>query len=154
MKNWIHTVFASAVLAAAVLLNACAAVGMLPRSVDEVDFSKSEGKTGWSQYRQVEKFDGYNAEQIYDAAKAALGEADFALRRADKSRGYVIGEHGITWHDWNVIVGIYFKESDGGMLVAVLVEGSKDIGISGDVTGGGWTGEILNNMRDYLRANK
>ena len=136
------------------MLSACATVGMLPRSVNEVDFSKPEGKTGWSQYRQVEKFDGYNAEQIYDAAKAGLGEADFALRRADKSLGYVIGEHGMTLHDWNVIAGVYFKETDGGVLVAVLVEGSKDIGFSGDATGGGWTGEILNAMRDYLRANK
>lgn len=34
--------------------------------------------------------------------------------------------------------------------MAVIVEGSKDIGFSGDVTSGGWGGEILKGMREYL----
>ncbi len=36
----------------------------------------------------------------------------------------------------------------------MIVEGSKDIGFSGDVTSDGWTGKILKGMRDYLNGLK
>ncbi|AMJ95476.1 hypothetical protein AVL56_14970 [Alteromonas stellipolaris] len=48
--------------------------------------------------------------QIYEAFKVGLGESGFSLRLADKSKGVVISEHGITFHDWNVIAGVYFKK--------------------------------------------
>ena len=34
--------------------------------------------------------------------------------------------------------------------VKVIVEGSKDLGFSGDVTSDGWTGKILKEMTQYL----
>ena len=88
----------------------------------------AEGKTGWSEYQQVENFHGYNSEQIYSAAKAGLGDAGFSLRITDKAKGTVIGEHGITLHDWNVIADVYFKILQDSTDVKVIVEGSKDIG--------------------------
>ena len=81
-----------------------------------------------------------------------LGGAGFSIRAADSSKGVVIGEHGMTAHDWNVLAGVYFREHGNGTLVGVLVEGSKDIGFSGDVTSDGWSGKILKGMRDYLNA--
>ena len=36
----------------------------------------------------------------------------------------------------------------------VVVEGSKDTGFSGDVTGDSWAGKILIAMREYLNQNK
>ena len=138
------------IFAAALLLQGCATVAMLPDSVNEVNFAAAEGKTGWSQYREVREFSGVAIDDVYNAAKAGLGRAGFALLSADKSRGDVVGEHGITWHDWNVIAGVYFKKTPGGVSVAVLAEGSKDAGFSGDVTGDAWTGKILNAMEDYL----
>jgi hypothetical protein len=123
---------------------------MLPRDASEINFDASEGKTGWSAYRQFEIFRGYSPDQIYDAAKVGLGDAGFSLRKADASGGFVIGEHGMTAHDWNVIAGVYYRQESEGTRVAVIVEGSKDIGFSGDVTSGGWGGEILKGMREYL----
>ena len=137
-------------LFAVFVLAGCATVAMMPGSVGEVNFAAAEGKTGWSQYREVREFSGVSVGDVYDAAKVGLGDAGFALRSADKSKGVVIGEHGITWHDWNVIAGVYFKETPGGVSVAVIAEGSKDTGFSGDVTGDAWTGKILNAMEDYL----
>ena len=131
-------------------LQACATVSMLPQDVSEVDFNAPEGKTGWSQYQHVENFRGYNAEQIYEAAKVGLGNAGFSLRTADKSKGLVIGEHGMTMHDWNIIAGVYFKQTNENTMVKVVAEGAKDIGFSGDVTSDGWTGKILKGMREYL----
>ncbi len=141
------------ILALGVLfLQGCASVGMVPKDVSEVDFDAPEGKTGWSQYQHVENFRGYSTDQIYEAAKVGLGNAGFSLRTADKSKGLVIGEHGITLHDWNVIAGVYFKKENDNTKVKVIVEGSKDIGFSGDVTSDGWTGKILKGMREYLNA--
>lgn len=65
-------------------------------------------------------------------------------------KAWSIGEHGMTAHDWNVIGGVYFRERDQDTQVKVIVEGSKDIGFSGDVTSDGWTGKILKGLRDYL----
>lgn len=133
-----------------IFLSGCATVSMLPQDVSKVDFKEAEGKTGWSQYKHVETFNGYTEEQIYEAAKVGLGNAGFSLRTADKSKGVVIGEHGMTMQDWNVIAGVYFKQSGDATKVKVVAEGSKDIGFSGDVTSDGWTGKILKGMREYL----
>lgn len=135
---------------ALLLLHGCATVSMLPRDASEVDFESPEGKTGWSEYQQVEEFRGYTKSQVYAAAKSGLGNAGFSLRVADESKGLVVGEHGMTLHDWNVIAGVYFREQDANTIVKVIVEASKDVGISGDVTSDGWTGKILNQMREYL----
>ncbi|MDN7129846.1 hypothetical protein J6I92_08175 [Pseudidiomarina sp. 1APR75-15] len=133
------------------MLSGCATIGMMPADTSEVDFDSTEGKTGWSQYQHGETFHDYNIDQVYEAAKVGLGNAGFSLRRADKSKGVVIGEHGMTAHDWNVIAGVYFKEqSQDNTQVRVIVEGSKDIGFSGDVTSDGWSGKILSGMRSYL----
>lgn len=129
----------------------CATIKMLPPDAAMVDFDGVEGKTGWSQYQQAETFRGYNTDQIYDAAKVGLGNAGFSLRTADKSKGVVIGEHGITAHDWNIITGVYFKQVDeSSVRVKIITEGSKDVGVSGDVTSDGWAGKILKGMREYL----
>lgn len=145
MKVWIVALVTA-------LSQGCASVSMLPENVSEVDFGGREGKTGWSQYQHVEEFRGYDANQVYAAAKVGLGNAGFSLRTADKNKGLVIGEHGITLHDWNVIAGVYFKQRNEDTKVKVIVEGSKDIGFSGDVTSDGWTGKILQGMREYLNA--
>ena len=135
-----------------ILLGGCASISMLPEDANSISFYSNEGKTGWSKYEQVEEFRGVTKKEIYAAAKNALGECGFALKRAEFESGRVIGEHGMTAHDWNVIAGIYFKENPpDGVLVKVIAEGSKDFGFSGDVTSGGWTGKIISEMRSYIK---
>lgn len=151
MKNNLRFVL---LLVSGILLSACATVGMLPQSAAEVDFDGQEGKTGWSEYKHIEVFRDQTIDDIYAAAKVGLGDAGFSLRRADKSQGYVIGEHGMTAHDWNIISGVYFLADGDDVKVAIITEGSKDIGFSGDVTSDGWTGKILMNMREYLNETE
>jgi hypothetical protein len=135
-----------------VLLSGCATTSMLPQSADEVIFEGGkEGKIGWSSYREEAIFKDVDKKQVIQAAKVGLGDAGFALKHVNNSEGVVFGEHGMTLHDWNIIAGVYIKEKDKDTLVVVLVEGSKDIGFSGDVTGGAWTGWILKGMREYLK---
>ncbi len=136
------------------LLGGCASTSMLPQTANDVIFAGGkEGKVGWSSYREEAIFKNADQKQVIQAAKAGLGHAGFALKHVNNAEGVVFGEHGITLHDWNIIAGVYIKEKENDTLVVVLVEGSKDIGFSGDVTGGGWTGKILKGMRDYLGSN-
>ena len=136
---------------AASLFAGCASVGSLPKSAAEAPFdSGQEGKTGWSEYQETATFPGITMQTAFDAAKAGMGDADFALRRADLSQGVVIGAHGMTAHDWNIVAGVYLREVPVGVQALVKVEGSKDIGFSGDATSGGWTGQILKGMRKYV----
>lgn len=133
-------------------LSGCVGIGSVPASAAEAPFSSGfEGKTGWSSYREEARFSGVTIENVYQAAKAGLGSAKFALRRGDLKAGVAIGEHGMTAHDWNVIAGVYFRQNGEHVEVLVLAEGSKDFGFSGDATSGGWTGMILNGMREYLK---
>lgn len=133
-------------------VSGCASASMLPRSASEVQFGATpEGKTGWSKYREEARFRNVKKSFVVDAAKAGLGDAGFALRRVDAPQGVIVGEHGMTAHDWNVLAGVYVKEEGPDVLVAVIVEGSKDIGFSGDVTSNGWSGKILKGMREYLK---
>ena len=140
------------IMAMSLGISGCATKSMLPSDASKAEFNGKEGKTGWSQYKHVETFHGYSIDQVYAASKVALGNAGFSLLSADKSKGVVTGEHGITAHDWNVIAGVYFKEVNTGTKVLVVIEGSKDIGFSGDVTSDGWSGKILKGLREYLNT--
>ena len=137
------------------LLSGCATVSSIPKSAKEIDFnSKEEGKTGWSRYEEYATFEFTSLKTVYDAAKSGLAEAGFSLRKANYENRVVIGEHGMTLHDWNIIAGIYMNEIQDGVEVKVHVQGSKDIGFSGDVTGDAWTGKILKGMRSYISEQK
>ncbi len=132
------------------MLTGCVGSWAFADSAYEVDFNGPEGKTGWSKYEQNAYFRNVTPREVFDAAKDALGASGFALRRADYASGVVMGEHGMTAHDWNIMAAIYFRAEDGGVRVRVQAEGSKDIGFSGDVTSGGWTGDMINTMRNRL----
>jgi hypothetical protein len=140
-----------AVFGALASLSACATVDLLPLSSHEAVFDETrQGKTGWAQYKELECFRGTGVRDALAAAKVGLGEAGFALVDYNVSAARVVGEHGMTLHDWNVIAGIYVRKAECGAEVLVIVEGSKDVGFSGDVTGGAWTGQILRGMRRQL----
>jgi hypothetical protein len=127
----------------------------LPQSASEVEFeNQPEGKTGWSRYEESATLQSIDLRTAYDAAKAGMADAGFVLQKADYAKGVVLGEHGMTWNDWNVIAGVYLHEIQSATEVRVIVQGSKDIGLSGDTTGDTWTGKILKGIRSFVAANK
>jgi hypothetical protein len=142
--------FAALPLACLVALTGCVGTWAFPDTAHQVDFHGPEGKTGWSKYEQSIFFPNVSVEAVYNAAKDAMGASGFALRRANMGAGVVLGEHGMTAHDWNIMAAVYFRQEAGGVRVRVQAEGSKDLGFSGDVTSGGWTGAIINTMRNRL----
>lgn len=129
----------------------CASVNSLPQTASEVDFDSTfEGKTGWSEYQGAIEVPVLDDKTAYEAAKAGLRSAGFTLNRGDLANMTVIGKHGMTAYDWNVVAGVYVKTDESKTIFKTIVEGSKDIGFSGDATGSDWVGRILGGVRAYL----
>lgn len=134
-----------------VLTAGCASIKSLPQSADEVDFDSTiEGKTGWSEYQGIISVAKVDERTAYEAAKAGLRNAGFTIVRGDFENLTVMGQHGMTAYDWNVVAGVYIKTGESKTQFKSVVEGSKDIGFSGDATGADWVGRILGGVRNYL----
>ena len=59
----------------------------------------------------------------------------------------MLGEHGITAYDWNIVAGVYIKSDVDGSTAKAIVEGSKDVGFWGDMTASSWAQDIFKGMR-------
>ena len=91
-------------------VSGCASINELPQAASEIDFNQTkEGRTGWSKYEEVFFFRGVDKRTAYFAGKAGMADAGFTIKRADYEKAFIIGEHGITKYDWNVIAGLYIK---------------------------------------------
>jgi hypothetical protein len=132
-------------------LSGCASLSSLPQSASEVNFSPAlEGKTGWSKYEEVFFFKGVNRRTCYLAAKAGLADAKFTIKKASYEKLFILGEHGMTAYDWNIVAGVYIRPEAEGCSIKSIVEGSKDVGFWGDMTASSWTQDIYKGMRQYI----
>ena len=131
----------------AVVLVGCASRGSLPDSVGEIDFNAPIGKTGWAEYQRSEFYPGANAARVRELARQGLSQMNFEVFRDDPSAGCVMGEHGYTKFDWNVVMGVYYKQEPAGVRIRYVVEASKDIGILGDKTERDWISEVNGRIR-------
>lgn len=133
------------------VISGCTSINSMPQTASQVNFApKSEGRTGWSKYEEVMFFRGVDKRTAYLAGKAGLADAGFTIKRASYEGGTIIGEHGMTAYDWNVVAGVYIRSEEDGSSAKVLVQGSKDIGLWGDMTDSSWTQDILKGMRNYI----
>lgn len=133
------------------IIAGCASLNSVPQNAKDVDFhNKEEGRTGWSEYKDSVFFKNVDKQTAYLAAKSGLADAGFTIKKATYDKLTVIGEHGITLYDWNVIAGAYIKETPNGSYIKVIVEGSKDVGFWGDMTASSWTQDILKGARNYI----
>tara|TARA_B100002003_G_C13839267_1_gene411982 strand:+ start:114 stop:590 length:477 start_codon:yes stop_codon:yes gene_type:complete len=138
-------------LAIALFLGGCASLNSLPQSASEVDFNPQlEGRTGWSKYEEVFFFRGVDKRTCYMATKAGLADAEFTIKKANYEKSFVLGEHGITAYDWNIVAGVYIKSDIDGCTAKAIVEGSKDVGFWGDMTASSWAQDIFKGMRQYI----
>jgi hypothetical protein len=134
-------------LAAAVLCSGCATRYSLPDSAAEVDFEAPMGKTGWGQYERTEFYPGATPERVRQQVIQGLSQMRFAILDDDPKAAMVIGEHGATLYDWNILFGVYWKTHQNGVLVRYHVEASKDVGFLGDKTQRDWITELHGRLR-------
>ena len=125
----------------------CATRWSLPDSAAEVDFEGPMGKTGWAQYERTEFYPGATPERLRQELIQGLAQMRFEILQDDPSASMLIGEHGATLYDWNILMGVYWKRHKDGVLVRYHVEASKDIGFLGDKTQRDWITELHGRMR-------
>lgn len=129
------------------VLTGCASVNWLPQTAAEVDFNgTAAGTNGWTESRgfiDVPKIDDLTA---YEAAKAGLKRAGFEISKQDMGNSVVIGKHGMTWNDWNVVAGVYFNTNSDRTRFKIVVKGS-------DETRDIWAGRIFDGIRRYLASS-
>lgn len=136
-------------------LQACATVGGLPQSASEVAFDDGlVGKQGWSRYEDSMFVPGISRNTAFAAAKDALASTNFVVKRGDREEGFVIGQHGMTATDWNIVAGVYFRASDTGYDFKVISQGSYDVGFMGDATARSWPQLILAKVRAYVERDE
>ncbi|MEL6367474.1 MAG: hypothetical protein AAFQ16_05870 [Pseudomonadota bacterium] len=132
----------------------CVSLDALPQSASAVDFETPvEGKTGWSRYQETLTVSELTDDVAYAAAKAGLRSAGFTIKRADVSNSAVIGEHGMTGVDWNVVAGVYFRSGDGTTQFKLVAQGSKDLAFWEDATGSDWVSKIRLGIVDFLESS-
>jgi hypothetical protein len=104
----------------------CATSWMLPESAEEINFSEDKNIGFLSSYERTQRFKNVSSYRVFEAIKKGLTKTGFKLKSADFLSGVVIGEHPISWLDWNSMAGVYFKKEGQDVLVKVKVEGAKD----------------------------
>ena len=136
------------------VISGCASISELPQSISEVNFdSLDAGKTGAFTYEDNMVFANIDKRTAFLAAKEGFTRSGFILKKGDFDQGILFGYHDITDHDWNVVAGVYLKESGSDISVKVIAKTSKDfslIGNLGDTTSGSWPQKILSGMQDYI----
>ena len=139
--------------AACWLAAGCVSVSSMPQSADQVDFADATvGDTGWSSWRARTRVYAASEDQVFLVARDALAQEGFNFAGGSVDDRAVLGEHGMTLQDWNVVAGVYFTEVvDGTCQICVLVEGSKDLGFTGDDTARPWTQLIVAGIHDQLQ---
>ena len=131
-------------------LGSCATTGSLPQSPAEVILQPGRFEQGyWPRYAASTTFRNQHFESVYGAAKDSLQANDFALVRDDKDRGVVMGEHGATLFYWNVMAGIYLTQATDGVVVKVVVVGSKDIGFI-ELQPSDWPSKLISSIERSL----
>jgi len=129
------------------LLGGCASLNDVPASAAEVDFDGEQGHTGWAKYERTTVLRDLSLKDAFVAGEKALGFSKFELRKSEPANAVVIGEHGATPFDYNIIAAIYFRQVGRDVKVRIHVQASKDIGFLGDATERNWTLELENALK-------
>jgi hypothetical protein len=132
------------------LLAGCASVAEFPTSAQEVNFDGEQGHTGWAKYEKTTLLTNTQLKDALAAGEKALAASRFELRKNDPAGAVVIGEHGATPFDYNIIAALYFRQEGKGVRVRIHVQASRDIGFLGDATDRNWTLELESSLKAIL----
>lgn len=134
-----------------VLLSSCASVDSLPQSSSEAGWGEGVGDLGWAAYADEFNVDYLSAERAYEIAKISLAENGFALKRGSQKDGMVIGEMGVTMQDWNTLAAFYYRPAPNNTKtqVRIVIEGSKDLGFTGDQMQNDYIALLRQTFMDY-----
>lgn len=123
----------------------------VPASVAEVDFGGSQGHTGWARYERTSLLRNTRLADALRGGEKALAAHDFALRKSDLAAAVVVGEHGETSWDRNIIAAIYFRQEGEDVRVRIHVQASRGVGFFGHQADPDWTAYLDAALRGILQ---
>ena len=138
------------ILAVSAVLAGCASVSEFPAKAADVDFDGSQGHTGWARHERTLLLRNTKLTDALPAGEKALAASNFELRKSDPQGAVVIGEHGATPFDYNIVAALYFRQAGTDVRVRIHVQASRDIGFLGDATDSNWTLNLENSLKMIL----
>jgi hypothetical protein len=132
------------------LLVGCAGMNDLPATAAEVDFDGEQGHTGWAKYERTTLLKDTHLPAAMEAGERALTFSKFEIRKVDRAGAVVVGEHGATPYDYNIMAAIYFRQEGQDVRARLHVQASRDIGFLGDATERNWTKELEASLKGNL----
>jgi hypothetical protein len=140
------------VLAVALTSSGCVSyVDDVPATASEVDFDGGQGHTGWARYERTSLLRNVRLTEAMRAGEKALVAHGFALRKSDLAGAVVVGEHGATDWDRNIIAGIYFQQVREDVRVRIHVQASRGVGFFGHQGDPDWTGYLEAALKGTLQ---
>jgi hypothetical protein len=137
-------------LALTAVLTGCASVSEFPSSAADVDFDGGQGHTGWAKHERTLLLRNTNLSEALAGGEKALAASNFTLRKSDAQGAVVIGEHGATPYDYNIIAALYFRQAGKDVRVRIHVQASRDIGFLGDATDRNWPLNLETSLKSIL----
>jgi hypothetical protein len=132
------------------LLVGCAGMNDLPATAAEVNFDGEQGHTGWARYERTVHLKDTRLSAAIEAGERALAFSKFEIRKVDPAGAVVVGEHGATPYDYNIMAAIYFRQEGKDVRSRIHVQASRDIGFLGDATERNWTKELETSLKAIL----
>ena len=132
-------------------LAGCASVSEFPTSAAEVDFDGEQGHTGWARTERTLWLRNTQLNEALLAAQQALAASQFALVKSDVQGAVVIGEHGATTNDRNIIAALYFRPVGDDVRVRIHVQASRGLGFIGYQVDPNWAWELETSLKGIIR---
>ena len=123
----------------------------VPANAFEVDFGGSQGHTGWARYERTTLLRDIRLADALRGGERALVAHDFALRKSDLAAAVVVGEHGETSWDRNLIAAIYFRQEGADVRVRIHVQASRGVGFFGHQADPDWTAYLEAALKGILQ---
>lgn len=141
-----------ACLSCAIWCGGCASyVEDVPATAADVDFAGPEGHTGWGRYERTLLLRNTQLVDAWKAGGRALAKYDFALRKWDLQGAVIVGEHGETDWDTNLIGALYFRQEGEDVRVRIHVQASRGVGFFGHQADPDWTNGLAWALKGILQ---
>jgi hypothetical protein len=139
------------ILALAAGLAGCASVSEFPASAAEVDFDGKQGHTGWARHERTSLLRNTKLSDALPAAAKALAASHFVVVKSDPQGAVVIGEHGETSNDHNIVAALYFRQTGEDLRVRIHVQASRGLGFIGYQIDPDWAWELEAALQGILK---
>ncbi len=131
-------------------LAGCASVSEFATSAAEVDFDGEQGHTGWAKHERAFLLRNTKLSDALPAAAKALRASQFVVVSSDPQGAVVMGEHGETTNEHNLVAALYFRPAGEDLRVRIKVQAARGLGFLFHQVEPNWDWELETSLRGIL----